>query len=169
MRKHFPSGKYRRQLLTFFPAPFRAPLRAFAVLVFPWQDEKVLVCEIADRGWCIPSGRVEPDESSADAARRETLEEAGAYLGDLHYIGCYQIRERQEIRWADCYAAEVAKLVEIQIKTESFDRKFFTLDDLEPIYHVWNDLTRQVFEYSYAAVLRAKEHLAGNGESHPNP
>lgn len=162
MPKHFPASKYRRQLLTFFPAPFRAPLRSFAVLVFPWQDEKVLVCEIADRGWCVPSGRVEPNETSMEAARRETLEEAGAILGDLHYIGCYQIRERQEIRWADCYAAEVLELHEIQIKEESHDRKFFTLDELEPLYHVWNDLTKQVFEHSYAAVKRSKEHQSGS-------
>ena len=82
MRK-FPAGKYGRQRLEFFPAPFQSPLRAFAALVFCWQDESILLCDIEDRGWSIPSGRVEPFESSEDAARREAIEEAGANL--KHY------------------------------------------------------------------------------------
>ena len=38
--KKFPVGPYGRQRLQFYPAPFRAPLRAFAGLVFPWMDGK---------------------------------------------------------------------------------------------------------------------------------
>ena len=64
--KRFPPGTYGRQRLQFFPAPFQAPLRAFAVLVFPWQDDRVLICDIEDRGWCIPSGRVEAEETSLE-------------------------------------------------------------------------------------------------------
>ena len=156
--RQIPSGKYRRQTLTFFPAPFRAPLRAFAVLVFPWLSDKVLICQIADRGWCVPSGRVEPRESSIEAARRETAEESGAVLGDLHYFGCYQIRERQEVRWAELYAAEVSEMGEIQARNESKDRRFVTLGELPPIYHVWNPLTKLVFEHSYEAILRSHQH-----------
>jgi 8-oxo-dGTP diphosphatase len=156
--RQFPSGKYRRQTLTFFPAPFRPPLRAFAVLVFPWQDDKVLICEIADRGWCVPSGRVEPRESSLEAGRRETIEEGGALLGDMHYVGCYQIRERRDIRWAELYAAEVAELVEIQARNESRDRRFASLSELPQIYHVWNPLTKLVFEQAYEAIQRSHKY-----------
>jgi 8-oxo-dGTP diphosphatase len=152
-----PSGRYKRQTLTFYPAPFRAPLRAFAVLVFPWREDEVLVCEISDRGWCVPSGRVEPRESSLEAARRETIEEAGAVLGDLHYIGCYQIRERQEIRWAELYTADVLDLVDIQAGDESSGRRFVRLEDLPGMYHVWNPLTQTVFEHSREAIERARK------------
>ena len=51
--------------MEFFPAPYHAPLRAFAALVFPWHGDKILLCDIEDRGWCIPSGRVEPFEDPA--------------------------------------------------------------------------------------------------------
>ena len=85
--KRFPSGQYGRQRLHFYPAPFRAPLRAFAGLVFPWMGGRVLLANIEGRGWCIPSGRVEPNESSAEAVRREALEEAGAILTDVQYMG----------------------------------------------------------------------------------
>lgn len=159
--KKFPCGKYGRQTLKFFPAPFRAPLRAFAGLVFPWKDGEVLVCDIADRGWCIPSGRVEPYESSLEAIKREALEEAGAHLDDIQYIGCYQIMERNEVRWADCYTARVTELVAIQVVAESHGRKFMKLEDLPELYHVWNELTEQVFEHSRQVLERFEEQAKG--------
>jgi 8-oxo-dGTP diphosphatase len=146
--KRFPCGQYGRQKLNFFAAPYRPPIRAFAALVFPWCDDRVLVCDIADRGWSIPSGRVEPFETSIDAARREAVEEAGALLADLQYIGCYQITERQEVRWADCFVARVCDLEEIRMPEESLGRRLCTLSELAQIYHLWNDLTEAVFLHS---------------------
>lgn len=139
----------------FYPAPFRAPLRAFAVLVFAWADGKVLVCDIENRGWCVPSGRVEPLESSLDAAVREAREEGGAELCRVQYLGCYQIREREETRWADCFVARVAELGEIQMKEESFGCKLVGLEELPGLYHLWNPLTEQVFNYSREVVRRS--------------
>lgn len=162
MRK-YPSGKYGRQTLQFFPAPFRAPLRAFAALVFPWHESKVLVCNIADRGWCIPSGRVEPEEESHATVVREALEEGGAVLKDVQYIGCYKISERMEVRWADCYAANISELIEIGLPAESLDRKFCGLEELPEIYHNWNDLTQMVFEHSLEVVERHHARRAAHG------
>ena len=154
--KQFPCGRYGRQTLRFFPAPFKAPLRAFAVLVFAWHGDQVLVADIADRGWCIPSGRVEPDESSDEAVRREALEEAGAILKDIQYIGCYQISERSEVRWADCFTAHVVDLIDIQAAAESHGRQLVSVEELPEIYHLWNDLTSQVFEHSRKVMRRSE-------------
>src|SRR5689334_55132 len=126
--KRFPSGTFGRQRLQFFPAPFKAPLRTFAVLVFAWLDDRVVICDIEDRGWCIPSGRVEPMETSMEAAHREALEEGGVELERLQYIGCYQISERREVRWADCYAAKVKSIGEISMKEESLGMKLATVE-----------------------------------------
>ena len=154
--KQFPCGRYGRRTLRFFPAPFKAPLRAFAVLVFAWQGDQVLVADIADRGWCIPSGRVEPEESSDEAVRREALEEAGAILKDIQYIGCYQISERSEVRWADCFTAHVADLIDIQAAAESHGRQLVAVEELPEIYHLWNELTSQVFEHSRKVMRRSE-------------
>lgn len=54
--------------------PFEAWL--FAVVIVRKADKFLLVHE-RDRRWYLPAGRVEPGESFAAAARRETLEEAG--------------------------------------------------------------------------------------------
>lgn len=153
--KRFPSGTYGRQRLEFYAAPFRAPLRAFAGLVFAWDGDRVLICEIGDRGWSIPSGRVEPNENSAEAVEREALEEAGALLSNLQYIGCYRISERREVRWADCYVALVKELVEFNGTAESLGRKLATLEELPEIYHLWNPLTQMVFEHSREIMNRA--------------
>jgi 8-oxo-dGTP diphosphatase len=153
--RKFPSGTYGRQKLVFHPAPYRAPLRAFAGLVFPWIGDKVLVCNIEDRGWCIPSGRVEPYETSLEAVRREAVEEGGAILDNIQYIGCYNIREKSEIRWADLFVARVERLQEISMPEESKGVKLVTLDELPDLYHSWNELTRCVFEHSFDIISRS--------------
>jgi 8-oxo-dGTP diphosphatase len=154
--KRFPSGQYGRQKLHFHAAPFRAPLRAFAALVFPWVDDRVLLCDICDRGWCIPSGRVEPHESSHEAIHREALEEAGAVLCQVDYIGCYQILEGFDTRWADCFSASVSQLVELTMPEESKGVRLATLEELPEIYHLWNPLTQMVFEHSYEVLQRKR-------------
>jgi 8-oxo-dGTP diphosphatase len=156
--KRFPCGKYGKQRLEFFPSPFRAPLRSFVALVFCWHEEKVLLCNILDRGWCIPSGRVEAYESSCEAAHREALEEAGAVLFEPQYIGSYRISERHEVRWADVYVARIKELVDITMPEESGGRQLVTLDQLPEIYHLWNDLTERVFQFS-REVLERQEQL----------
>jgi 8-oxo-dGTP diphosphatase len=118
------------------------------------MGDHVLVCDIDGRGWCIPSGRVEPAETSIDAAKREALEEAGAVLTDIDYIGCYHITEKREVRWADCYVARVTHLEEIRMPEESKGVRLVRLEELPCLYHLWNPLTQMVFEHSREVVLR---------------
>lgn len=155
--KKFPSGSYGRQTLQFHPAPYKAPLRAFAALVFPWRGEEILLCNIEDRGWCIPSGRVEAYESSLDAVHREAMEEAGAVLEAIQYIGCYRIQEKSEIRWADVFTARVADLKEITVPEESLGRQFCTMDDLPTTYYQWDEQTKMVFEHALGIMRRAAQ------------
>lgn len=156
--KRFPTGQYGRQRLQFFPAPFRAPLRAFAGLLFPWDGDRVLIADIEGRGWCIPSGRVEPNETSLEAVQREAMEESGACIGDIQYIGCYHISERREVRWADCFVGRVKDIGEIGRKDESKGIRLATIDELPAIYHLWNPLTKMVFEHSYEVLQRQSKY-----------
>src|SRR5687768_6738242 len=68
---------------------------SFAVIAFAWTGDRFLLAKIAGRGWCTPSGRVEPGETAADAARRESLEETGATLLDLVLLGAYELQPEQ--------------------------------------------------------------------------
>lgn len=114
----------------------------------------MVICDIQGRGWCVPSGRVEPGEDSASAIRREAMEEAGIELRDLQYIGCYRIEDRGEVRWGDCFASRVGKLHDIGIPEESLGRKALTLEELPAIYHYWNELTSHVFSHSKGIIER---------------
>lgn len=154
--KKFPPGTYGRQALQFFPAPYKAPLRAFAALLFLWQDDHVLLCNIGDRGWCIPSGRVEAFESSIEAVKREAIEEAGAEVDSVQYIGCYKICEKGEVRWADVYVGQVVSLGEISMPEESLGRQLVTMEELPGIYYDWNPLTECVFDHAREIMLRAR-------------
>lgn len=143
--------------MQFFPAPFKAPLRAFAALIFPFYDGKVVLCNICDRGWCIPSGRVEPNEHSCQAAKREALEEAGAVVECAQYIGCYRIVERCEVRWADAFVANVKEIGEIQVPEESLGMQLVTLDELPGVYYDWNELTAAVFAHATEIIERSNK------------
>ena len=57
------------------------------------RDGRFLVVEERVRGELVlnqPAGHLEPDESLADAARRETLEETGWTIELEHFLGVYQ-------------------------------------------------------------------------------
>src|SRR5258708_10679652 len=49
-----------------------------AVVVFAWFEGGFVLANIVGRGWCTPSGRVEPGETLPQTAIRETREETGA-------------------------------------------------------------------------------------------
>ena len=140
--------------MEFHPAPFHAPLRAFAVLAFGWKEGQVLVCDIKDRGWCVPSGRVEPGESSMDAARREAMEEGGAEFDSLHYIGCYKIIDRRDERWVDCFVGRITALVDLIEGGEAKERRLVDVGELRSLYHLWNPLTELVFRHAVEVLGR---------------
>lgn len=47
---------------------------------------------LAQRGWDLPGGHVEPGETPEQAMRREVFEETGAHLGAVQVLGYQQIR-----------------------------------------------------------------------------
>lgn len=54
------------------------------------QDGKILLTKRGDfEVWCLPGGHVDPGESLAQAAIRETLEETGLETRLTHLIGVY--------------------------------------------------------------------------------
>jgi 8-oxo-dGTP diphosphatase len=84
------------------------------------------------------------------------MEEAGANLGCVQYIGCYRISDRSEVRWADCYTARVSELTDISMPEESKGRRVVSVGELPEIYHLWNELTALVFAHAYEVLLRSE-------------
>jgi ADP-ribose pyrophosphatase YjhB (NUDIX family) len=59
------------------------------VAIINQQHEILLVQRQDYHVWCMPGGRVEPQESLAEAAMREVLEETGIHVALQHIIGTY--------------------------------------------------------------------------------
>ena len=158
----FPSVIWRKERATFaayaskgFPMP--------AALVFPFYGDKIVLAEIPGRGWCIPSGRLEPGETPEAAVRREAFEEAGATLGRMICLGHFILTDTQTgaIHHAPTFVADVQGLGEIPSGSESTGRFLANIEDIAGLYYAWDGLLAAVFEEA----ATAKEHLLSAGTS----
>ncbi len=156
----FPVGSWKKQRMIFHPAPYRPPIRPFAVVVFAWEGEKVLLCDIPGRGWTVPSGRVEPTEDPREAARRESFEEAGATLGCLHELGHFELCSRGTRRFVAAYTTRLMEKTCIPEGTESRGCRLASLSELADLYHVWDPLMERLFPYSLEVLRLAEQDRA---------
>ncbi|PYZ99105.1 nucleoside triphosphatase YtkD [Alteribacter lacisalsi] len=63
------------------------------------------------RGLEFPGGKVEPGEEPAEAAKREVFEETGGVVKELHYVGQYRVKGKQETVIKNVYFADVDNLI----------------------------------------------------------
>ncbi|QBI56668.1 NUDIX domain-containing protein [Streptomonospora litoralis] len=83
------------------PSPSADPAPLMAAAAIAPGPEWTLTFVMQSRGvyaghWLLPGGRIRPDESAEQAARREAAEESGVRLGPLAPTGIYDIRGGSE-------------------------------------------------------------------------
>jgi ADP-ribose pyrophosphatase YjhB (NUDIX family) len=59
--------------------------------VFVFAEERMLLTRLAKRSWDIPGGHTELGESPAEAAARETMEEASVVVEGLELLGVQEL------------------------------------------------------------------------------
>ncbi len=64
-------------------------LVAGVVLLFDAHEQLLLIQRADDGQWSIPGGMLEPGETVEQAARRETHEEIGVDLAELHFLDVF--------------------------------------------------------------------------------
>lgn len=119
------------------------------VCSLPCYEDKVLLCKRAIEPryglWTLPGGFMELGESTLDAARRETLEEAGARIEVLDLYAMYHIIHIDQVHMF--YRARLRDL-DFAAGTESLEVRLLREDEIpwqELAFPAVADMLRQYF------------------------
>jgi 8-oxo-dGTP diphosphatase len=145
-------GTWRGKRVRFCPG-VDAPEAATFVIGFIYEQDRFLVADIRGRGWCVPSGRVEPGEPAVDAMRRELWEETGATAGDLTEIGHYEIGERADRAYTVAFVGALLEQGALPAGSESRATALMSIDELRTHYFEWSPLFEDVFVYALSRRL----------------
>lgn len=119
------------------------------VVVFARHTEGFVLAEIPGRGWCTPSGHIEPGETHLEAALRETREEIGAALQDARPIGRFLLTDaRGRQTSAPAYAGRVEAFGHLPPGSEARGVRVAAVEELPRIYYRWDALLEKVFAYA---------------------
>lgn len=146
----FPTVVWHGRQVTFRPRrTWRGLQQVYAVLLFAFFGERLVLSDIEGRGWSIPSGHIQQGETPEEAIRREAREEAGIVLSQLHPLGAYLLREADGTEWhAPVFWGEVAHLYPLPDDTESRGILLIPPEEVQEVYHFWDPLVEAVFRYA---------------------
>lgn len=110
MEHTFTDFYYNEVRLSFTQTPFsKNPKHVWVICRY---KNKWLLTAHHSRGWEFPGGKVEPGERPEEAAVREVMEETGAKVAQLYYVGQYFVAGKGGDIIKNIYFAEVAELIE---------------------------------------------------------
>lgn len=100
--------------------------------VVPKQD-RVLLVKLAygHRGWMLPGGYIEPNETISDGIKREVREETGLLVEPVELVS---VRNRIRDGRNDLYLAFLARAIGGELRPdgkETLDAAYFTLSEME--------------------------------------
>lgn len=151
---YWPEWKCRASFVTSNRLPPIPSETLYAVLVFVFYGDRVALADITDRGYCIPSGRIEPCEEPVAAVVREAFEETGARLApeQVYPIGWYRLVSTENPEKPDricpVFVTEANGFSEIPKGSESRGIVLAAVEDVADLYFTWDELMSAVFDYA---------------------
>ncbi len=136
----------------------RSKQRAYAALVFAFEENQLVLCNIQGRGWSIPGGRLEQGETPLQAVRREAYEEAGLRLGQLRLLGDYLLTSPNGQMRVPVYLARVKQRSAPPPGFEGLETSLCPCEEIAHRYYRWDSLLENVCGL---ACERAAELTAG--------
>lgn len=151
----FPTARWGDLTVTFSPDVTPPLAHVEAVVVFIGCPEGFVLGDIPGRGWCVPSGRLEPGETPQAAAVRETREEIGAVPERLREIGYYiMVTDDGESLYVPAFVGTVRSFGDIPPGSESRGVRCFRREELPNVYWRWDPLLERMFEYAEQELRR---------------
>ncbi|NTW14329.1 MAG: NUDIX domain-containing protein [Candidatus Moranbacteria bacterium] len=88
--------------------------------------------------WNGFGGKLEPDESIVDAAKREMLEESGVRITSLERVGIHEFEFRENPEILEVHVFRVDSFEGEPVETEEMRPQWFSFDDI-PYAEMWPD------------------------------
>lgn len=132
-------------------------IKVTAVKIFLISNKKLLLVDIP-RGWDIPTGHVDENESPEQALIREVMEEAEIIVKSAIVLGYLKSLKIKENSRNSMYPKLSAILIygsrnfrityPFKGKFESRGRKFFSFNEVENIHKYWSPMMKAIFTYA---------------------
>lgn len=121
---------------------------------FCFHANKLLLVDLNHRGWDIPGGHLELNETSEECFKREALEE-GYVEGKCHFLGYIIVDHTENPKWTEnspypkvgyqlFYRMDIERLNNFEAKYESMRRIFINTNGIIDYYHEWNELYQEI-------------------------
>jgi len=134
-----------------------ASVKITAVKAFLISNKKLLLVDIS-RGWDIPTGHINENESPEQALIREVMEEAEIIVRSSIVLGYLKSLKIKENSRNHIYPKLSAILVygsrdfrvtyPFKGKFESRGRKFFPFNEVENAHKYWSSMMKAIFAYA---------------------
>lgn len=142
--------------LIFHASPYQGGVVPFAVLGFCWIEGRIILALIKERGWCVPSGRIEVGETPLQAVAREAKEEGGIQQAEWHPFGWFEVNEEHRCRVSVCYVGLDPDWDRTPTGDDVLETGSFELDGLDSIYYDWSAMVERAIRSSLEVASRLR-------------
>ncbi len=125
---------------------------------FCFQDEKLLLVKLNDRGWDFPGGHIEKKETPEECLKREAFEE-GYVSGSCFLLGHLVVDHSENPNWEEAspypkigyqifYRMDIGHLYAFKGDYESRERILIDPSEVKEYYDDWNELYQEILDYA---------------------
>ncbi|WP_078380763.1 NUDIX hydrolase [Sutcliffiella halmapala] len=121
---------------------------------FCFVEDKLLLVNLNHRGWDIPGGHIESEETPEECCKREAMEE-GYVNGDCQLLGFTIVDHNDNPKWDEnssypkvgyqvFYRMDIKQINDFQGEFESAQRIFVNPDEILNYHHSWNEILQEI-------------------------
>jgi 8-oxo-dGTP diphosphatase len=140
----------------FIPQDTLPTLPTTAAVIVALEHGDILLIKNT-RGWDIPGGHIEPNETPVQTISRELMEEAAATVTSKKQIGYLKVTQRKGNKLNKSYPREGAIIVYVgsgiqlhnyEPQFEATERMLLPIEQLPNYHHNWTEMNHQIVLYA---------------------